>query len=133
MPTSNQLSEGARIPIRRSTRALRIFGKAPQRRGVVYKLVIITPRKPNSARRKVAKVRLCHNGKRVFTQIPGIGHYLHEHSVVMVEGGGSKDLPGVNFSLMRGLEDFTSMESFDRRRKRSKYGLKKDAERERDL
>ena len=133
MPTSNQLSEGARIPIRRNTRALRIFGKAPQRKGVVYKLVIITPRKPNSARRRVAKVRLIYNSKRVFTQIPGTKHTLHEHSVVMVEGGGSKDLPGVNFSLMRGLEDFAAPEPFVRKHKRSKYGLTKDAERERDL
>lgn len=125
MPTSNQLGAGARRKPKRSSRALRAFGIAPHRRGVVYQLAIVTPRKPNSARRKIAKVLLCYNDKRVFTQIPGLGHELHKHSSVMVEGGGAKDLPGVSFSLMRGMLDFTDLESFGRQNRRSKFGVKR--------
>lgn len=127
MPTHSQLSRGARRKPKRSTRALRAFGRAPHRRGIVYQLAIVTPRKPNSARRKIAKVLLCHNNKRIFTQIPGLGHQLHKHSAVMVEGGGAKDLPGVSFSLMRGLLDFVDLEVYGRRNRRSKYGVKRDA------
>lgn len=124
MPTVSQLSKGFRKRKLRRTRAIKAFGYAPQRRGIIYQLAIMTPRKPNSAKRKIAKVRLCFNNKRIFTQIPGIGHNLHEHSVVMVEAGGAKDLPGVSFTLIRGLLDFSAKELFDRQQKRSKYGLR---------
>lgn len=128
MPTSSQLARGSRKIPQRTTRVFRILVGAPNRRGVVYKIAIMTPRKPNSAKRKIVKVRICVSNRRIFAQIPGWGHNLHEHSVVMIEGGGAKDLPGVSLSLMRGLLDFTGPEVFDRQNKRSKYGVKREVE-----
>lgn len=93
------------------------------RKGVVYKVAIMTPRKPNSAKRKIVKVRLLANKKRVFANIPGIGHNLREYSVVMVRGGSANDLPGVNYTVIRGILDFTKLEDFGRRAGRSKYGV----------
>jgi len=124
MPTRNQLDRNIR---KRRVRRPRLWalGGAPQRRGVIYKLAIMTPRKPNSAKRKIAKIRLLFNNKKVFANIPGIGHNLHEYSVVIVRGGSAKDLPGVNYTLVRGLLDFTFREHFDRVKSRSKYGIKK--------
>lgn len=99
--------------------------KNPQRKGVVQKLVIITPRKPHSAKRKVAKVyvKKCYR-KLFFTYIPGMGHNLKKYSVVLLRGGRVKDLPGVKYHLIPGVYDFIT--SFrQRKKKRSKYGLQK--------
>jgi len=86
----------------------------------------MSPRKPNSARRTYAKVRLIYNGRRLFAKIPGIGeHFLQAHSVVLVRGHGPKDSPGINYHLIRGLYDFDKVETFGRRKRRSKFGIKK--------
>lgn len=85
----------------------------------------MTPRKPNSARRKVARVKVIKTGAKVYAYIPGQGHNLKEYSMVMLEGGGPKDLPGVDYTLMRGHLDFAGKESFQRKQRRSKYAVKK--------
>lgn len=104
----------------------RAFDGAPNRKGIVYKIAVMSPRKPNSARRTYAKVRLSFNGKRLFAKIPGIGeHFLQAHSVVFVRGHGPKDSPGINYHLVRGLYDFNKVEVFGRRKRRSKFGAKK--------
>jgi small subunit ribosomal protein S12 len=124
-PTRNQLSSGIRkkkIVLPRAP----AFNGAPNRRGIVYKIAVMSPRKPNSARRTIAKVRLTYNSQRIFAKIPGIGaHYLQPHSVVFVRGHGPKDCPGVNYYLVRGVYDFSKIETYGRRQKRSKYGVKK--------
>ena len=124
MPTAKQLMRDARTRRYRRPRLLALQG-SPHRRGIIYKITTMTPRKPNSAKRKIAKVRLVYNLKRVFGSIPGKGHTLHEYSVVMVRGGSAKDLPGVNYALMRGLLDFAPKELFDRKARRSKFGIKR--------
>lgn len=125
MPTRNQLANKTRQPRLRRSRLLALAG-APLRRGVIYKVSIMTPRKPNSAKRKIAKIRLLYNGKKIFANIPGIGHNLHEYSVVIVRGGNARDLPGVNYTLVRGLLDFSFREQIVRVKSRSKYGIKKN-------
>jgi len=86
----------------------------------------MSPRKPNSAKRTYAKVRLIFNGKKLFAKIPGIGeHFLQAHSVVFVRGHGPKDSPGINYTLVRGLYDFNKVELFGRRKRRSKFGVKR--------
>jgi small subunit ribosomal protein S12 len=122
MITINQLLRNVKKKPKYRPR-LRALAGAPHRRGIIYKLAIMTPRKPNSAKRKIAKVRVVFNQMRVFANIPGIGHNLHEYSVVMVRGGSAKDLPGVNYTLMKGLLDFSSYEEFSRKASRSKYGI----------
>jgi len=102
------------------------FGGAPQRKGVIYKIAVMSPRKPNSARRTFAKVRLLWNNKRLFAKIPGIGeHFLQAHSLVLVRGHGPKDSPGINYHLIRGLCDFLKIEPYIRKNRRSKFGVKK--------
>lgn len=102
------------------------FGDAPHRKGVIYKIAVMSPRKPNSARRTFAKVRLLFNDKRLFAKIPGIGeHFLQTHSIVFVRGHGPKDSPGINYHLIRGLCDFIKIEPYGRRNRRSKFGVKK--------
>jgi len=102
------------------------FGNAPHRLGVVSKIATMSPRKPNSARRTLAKVRLLWNNKRLFAKIPGIGeHFLQSYSLVMVRGHGPKDSPGINYHLIRGLCDFIRPELYGRKNRRSKFGLKK--------
>jgi|ERR1700742_226885 len=102
------------------------FGDAPHRKGVIYKIAVMSPRKPNSARRTFAKVRLLFNDKRLFAKIPGIGeHFLQTHSIVFVRGHGPKDSPGINYHLIRGLCDFVKIEPYGRRNRRSKFGVKK--------
>jgi small subunit ribosomal protein S12 len=96
---------------------------APQKRGVVTKVTTLTPKKPNSALRKVARVRLS-NGMEVTAYIPGEGHDIQEHSVVLLAGGGPKDLPGVRYHVVRGTLDVKGVE--DRKSSRSKYGSKKE-------
>ena len=98
-------------------------GGSPQKRGVCVQVRTVTPKKPNSALRKVARVRLS-NGMEVLAYIPGEGHTLQEHSVVLVRGGRVKDLPGVRYHIVRGSYDATGVE--DRKQSRSKYGAKLD-------
>jgi len=121
MPTINQLiKHGRRKQRRRSTAPA--LQDSPQRRGVCTRVYTQTPKKPNSALRKVARVRLT-NGIEVTTYIPGIGHNLQEHSVVLIRGGRVKDLPGVRYHIIRGTLD--SMGVQERRQGRSKYGAKR--------
>ena len=102
------------------------FQGAPHRKGVVYKITTMSPRKPNSAKRTFAKVRLLFNNKRLFAKIPGIGeHFLQTHSIVLVRGHGPKDSPGINYHLVRGQCDFVKPEPYGRKNRRSKFGLKR--------
>jgi small subunit ribosomal protein S12 len=121
MPTVNQLIRGSRTtaPKRKTAPALQ---NCPQKRGVCVRVFTTTPKKPNSALRKVARVRLT-NGMEVTSYIPGIGHNLQEHSVVLIRGGRVKDLPGVRYHIIRGTLDATGVEG--RRQGRSKYGAKR--------
>ena len=121
MPTINQLIriERKKVVKRKKTPALQA---CPQRRGVCTRVYTTTPRKPNSALRKVARVRLT-NGLEVTAYIPGEGHNLQEHSVVMIRGGRVKDLPGVRYHIIRGTLDTSGVQ--DRRQRRSKYGAKR--------
>jgi small subunit ribosomal protein S12 len=121
MPTINQLVRKGREKIlkKTSTPALK---SCPQKRGVCVRVYTTTPKKPNSALRKVARVRLT-NGIEVTTYIPGVGHNLQEHSVVLIRGGRVKDLPGVRYHVVRGTLDSVGVQ--DRRQGRSKYGAKK--------
>jgi small subunit ribosomal protein S12 len=121
MPTINQLIRKGRERQRRRT-ASPALQSCPQKRGVCVRVYTTTPKKPNSALRKVARVRLT-NGIEVTTYIPGVGHNLQEHSVVLIRGGRVKDLPGVRYHVVRGTLDASGVQ--DRRRGRSKYGAKK--------
>jgi len=121
MPTISQLVREARKGIRSKTSAPALTG-SPQKRGVCIRVYTTTPKKPNSALRKVARVRLT-NGIEVTTYIPGIGHNLQEHSVVLIRGGRVKDLPGVRYHIIRGTLDTVGVQ--DRKQSRSKYGAKK--------
>ena len=121
MPTINQLIRKGRKKIVKKTKAPALQG-CPQKRGVCTRVMTVTPKKPNSALRKVARVRLT-NGIEVTAYIPGIGHNLQEHSVVLIRGGRVKDLPGVRYHIIRGAKDALGVE--DRRKARSKYGTKK--------
>ncbi|HWP57169.1 MAG TPA: 30S ribosomal protein S12 [Candidatus Acidoferrales bacterium] len=121
MPTINQLVRFGRRAPRRRTSAPALQG-CPQKRGVCTRVYTATPKKPNSALRKVARVRLT-NGIEVTSYIPGVGHNLQEHSVVLIRGGRVKDLPGVRYHIIRGTLDSIGVQ--DRRKGRSKYGAKK--------
>ncbi len=121
MPTINQLIRKGRDQKKRKTKAPALKGN-PLKRGVCTRVYTTTPKKPNSALRKVAKVRLA-GSIEVLAYIPGIGHNLQEHSVVLVRGGRVKDLPGVRYHIVRGSLDTTGVET--RRQGRSKYGAKR--------
>nr|QFG71080.1 ribosomal protein S12 [Mammillaria supertexta]QFG71300.1 ribosomal protein S12 [Mammillaria huitzilopochtli]QFG71340.1 ribosomal protein S12 [Mammillaria crucigera]QFG71342.1 ribosomal protein S12 [Mammillaria crucigera] len=121
MPTINQLIRNTRQPIRHVKKSPALRG-CPQRRGTCTRVYTITPKKPNSALRKVARVRLT-SGFEITAYIPGIGHKLQEHSVVLVRGGRVKDLPGVKYHIVRGTRDAAGVK--DRKQGRSKYGVKK--------
>ena len=121
MPTISQLVRKGRTPIKKNTKAPALKGN-PQKRGVCLVVRTETPKKPNSALRKVARIRLT-NGTEVTTYIPGIGHNLQEHSVVLIRGGRVKDLPGVRYHVIRGTLD--SAGTNNRKNSRSKYGTKK--------
>lgn len=124
MPTFYQLIRKPRIAKRRSQRRPALQ-QCPQKKGVCIKLVTRTPKKPNSALRKLALLRLS-NRKRIYGYIPGEGkHSLQEHSVVMVRGGRVKDLPGIKYKLVRGVYDFEGLKG--RKKGRSKYGTKKSS------
>jgi small subunit ribosomal protein S12 len=121
MPTINQLVKRGRAKPRTKTAAPALHA-SPQKRGVCTRVYTSTPKKPNSALRKVARVRLT-NGIEVTSYIPGIGHNLQEHSVVLIRGGRVKDLPGVRYHIVRGTLDSIGVQ--DRKQGRSKYGAKR--------
>ena len=121
MPTINQLVRQARKKVVKKSTAPALQG-CPQKRGVCVRVYTTTPKKPNSALRKVARVRLT-NGIEVTAYIPGEGHNLQEHSVVLIRGGRVKDLPGVRYHIIRGALDTAGVQ--DRRQGRSKYGAKR--------
>ncbi len=121
MPTIQQLIRKPRQPKTRSNKSMHLEGN-PQKRGVCTRVYTTTPKKPNSAMRKVAKVRLT-NGYEVISYIPGEKHNLQEHSVVLIRGGRVKDLPGVRYHILRGVLDTQGVK--DRRQRRSKYGAKR--------
>src|SRR4051794_31788719 len=120
MPTINQLVRKPRVKAVAKTKTPALRG-APQKRGVCTRVYTVTPKKPNSALRKIARVRLT-NGMEVTAYIPGIGHNLQEHSVVLVRGGRVKDLPSVKYHIIRGTLDAAGVR--DRKQGRSKYGAK---------
>lgn len=121
MPTISQLVRKGRKAVRKKNKAPALQGN-PQKRGVCTRVYTTTPKKPNSALRKVARVRLT-NGFEVTAYIPGEGHNLQEHSIVLIRGGRVKDLPGVRYHIIRGTLDTAGVD--DRRQSRSKYGAKK--------
>ena len=121
MPTINQLIRKGRKAVKKKTKSPALES-CPQKRGVCTRVMTVTPKKPNSALRKVARVRLS-NGIEVTAYIPGIGHNLQEHSVILLRGGRVKDLPGVRYHIIRGAKDTLGVE--DRKRSRSKDGTKK--------
>ena len=121
MPTINQLIRKPRVQVK-ARNTVPALQSSPQKRGVCTRVYTTTPKKPNSALRKVAKVRLT-NGFEVIGYIPGEGHNLQEHSVVMIRGGRVKDLPGVRYHVLRGVLDTQGVKN--RRQRRSKYGAKR--------
>ena len=121
MPTINQLVRHGRAPVKKKTLSPALRG-SPQKRGVCVRVYTSTPKKPNSALRKVARVRLT-NGMEVTTYIPGVGHNLQEHAIVLIRGGRVKDLPGVRYHVIRGSLDTAGVQ--DRKQSRSKYGTKR--------
>ena len=124
MPTISQLVRQGRQAVRKRSKAP-AMGGSPQKRGVCVRVYTVTPKKPNSALRKVARVRLT-NGIEVTGYIPGVGHNLQEHSIVLIRGGRVKDLPGVRYHIVRGTLDSAGVN--DRRQSRSKYGAKRPKE-----
>jgi small subunit ribosomal protein S12 len=121
MPTVNQLIKNPRRSVRKRD-TVPALERCPQKRGVCTRVYTTTPKKPNSALRKVARVRLT-NGFEVISYIPGEGHNLQEHSVVMIRGGRVKDLPGVRYHIIRGVLDTQGVK--DRKKRRSLYGAKR--------
>ena len=122
MPTINQLIRKGREKVVNKSKS-RALQSNPQKRGVCTRVYTTTPKKPNSALRKVARVKLS-NGQEVIAYIPGMGHNLQEHSIVLVRGGRVKDLPGVRYHIVRGVFDTAVVA--DRKQQRSKYGTKKE-------
>jgi small subunit ribosomal protein S12 len=121
MPTVNQLIRRPRV-VQRAKKKVPALQQSPQKRGVCTRVYTTTPKKPNSALRKVARVRLT-NGIEVTTYIPGVGHNLQEHSIVLIRGGRVKDLPGVRYHVVRGTLDAVGVAG--RKQSRSKYGAKR--------
>lgn len=121
MPTLEQLIKKGRLNIQKKSKSPAL-NNSPQKRGICIRVYTITPKKPNSALRKVARIRLC-SKTEITAYIPGIGHKLQEHSVVLVRGGRVKDLPGVRYHIIRGCWDATGV--LNRKNGRSKYGTKK--------
>lgn len=120
MPTINQLCKNKRKPKKKLNKTPALE-KCPQKKGICTKLILRTPKKPNSALRKIAQLRLTNN-KKVFAYIPGEGHNLQTYSTVIMRGGRVKDLPGIKYHLIRGKLDFAGLK--DRKTSRSKYGTK---------
>lgn len=123
MPTFNQLVRKGRQKVRRRSKSP-VLDSCPQKRGVCLQVKTMTPKKPNSALRKIARVRLT-NGKEITAYIPGIGHNLQEHSIVLVRGGRVRDLPGVRYHIIRGTLDTMGVDT--RKQARSKYGKKRSS------
>lgn len=123
MVTINQLVRGCRTQKRKYFRSVALL-HCPQKKAVCLKVYTTKPKKPNSAIRKVAKVKLS-TGKNIVVYLPGQGHNLQQHSVVLIRGGRVPDLPGVLYHAVRGKYDFSSKETFDRKTNRSKYGIQK--------
>ena len=123
MPTINQLVRKNRVQQKSNSKSP-VLDKCPHKRGVCLQVRTMPPKKPNSALRKITRVRLS-NGKEVTVYIPGEGHSLQEHSIVLIRGGRVRDLPGVRYHVLRGTLDATSVDG--RRQARSKYGTKKGA------
>lgn len=123
MSTINQVIRGGRVKKKHKTMVPALKG-APQLRGTCIRVFTMSPKKPNSAIRKVARVRLT-NGIHITVCIPGLGHNLQQNSVVFIRGGRANDLPGVRYKLIRGKYDFKSSERIKRNKKRSKFGVKK--------
>jgi small subunit ribosomal protein S12 len=121
MPTTNQLVRNRRRPKRKFSKAP-VLDHCPQKRGVCLQVKTMTPKKPNSALRKISRVRLS-NGKEVTVYIPGEGHTLQEHSIVLIRGGRIRDLPGVRYQIIRGTLDCLGVDK--RKQSRSRYGTKK--------
>lgn len=121
MPTIQQLIRKGRKTFKKKSKSSAL-DSCPQRRGVCLRVYTTTPKKPNSAMRKVARVRLT-NGKEINAYIPGIGHNLQEHSIVLIRGGRVKDLPGVRYHILRGAIDASGV--LNRKQSRSKYGTKR--------
>ena len=121
MPTINQLVRKGRSTVKKRNK-VPALDKSPQKRGVCTRVYTTTPKKPNSALRKVARVKLT-NGFEVTSYIPGEGHNLQEHSVVLIRGGRVKDLPGVRYHVLRGILDTEGVKN--RKQRRSKYGAKR--------
>ncbi len=121
MPTINQLIRKGRVQFKKKTKTPALKG-CPQKRGVCTRVYTVTPKKPNSALRKVARVRLT-SGQEVTAYIPGEGHNLQEHSIVLVRGGRVKDLPGIRYKIVRGVLDCQGVTN--RKQSRSRYGAKK--------
>jgi small subunit ribosomal protein S12 len=121
MPTINQLVRKGRKKSKKRSKSP-VLDSCPQKRGVCLQVKTMTPKKPNSALRKIARVRLS-NGKEVTVYIPGEGHNLQEHSIVLIRGGRVRDLPGVRYHVLRGVLDASGVD--DRRQSRSKYGAKR--------
>jgi small subunit ribosomal protein S12 len=121
MPTINQLVRKGRDKVHRKSKSP-ILESCPQKKGVCLQVKTMTPKKPNSALRKIARVRLS-NGKETTVYIPGVGHNLQEHHIVLVRGGRVHDLPGVRYHIIRGTQDAAGVS--DRKRGRSKYGMKR--------
>lgn len=122
MPTLSQLKKQPRISKQRKSKAPALSG-CPQRRGICLRTYIVSPKKPNSADRKVAKVRLT-TGSEIIAYIPGEGHSIQEHSLLLIRGGRVKDLPGVRYKIIRGALDCSGVKN--RMRSRSKFGSKKN-------
>ena len=123
MPTINQLVRKGRTKIKKRSKSP-VLDACPHKRGVCLQVKTMTPKKPNSALRKVARVRLS-NGKEITAYIPGEGHNLQEHSIVLVRGGRVKDLPGVRYKVIRGALDAAGVDG--RKQARSRYGAKKES------
>ena len=121
MPTINQLVRKGRKPVQKRSKSP-VLDACPHKRGVCLQVKTQTPKKPNSALRKIARVRLS-NGKEVTAYVPGEGHNLQEHSIVLIRGGRVRDLPGVRYHVLRGVLDTQGVK--DRKQRRSKYGAKR--------
>lgn len=124
MPTLHQLKKKPRYRPRKKSPSLWLQ-KCPQKKGVCVRVYTTSPKKPNSAVRKVAKVKLTSINRHVLAYIPGFGHNLNQHSVVLVRGGRVRDVPGMHYKLIRGVYDFERTEEKERVRRRSKFGLPK--------
>jgi len=123
MPTINQLIRGCRV-LKKYKTMVSALEKCPQRKGTCLKIYTVKPKKPNSAIRKIARVKLT-TGRIITVYIPGLGHQLQDHCIVLVRGGRANDLPGVRYKMVRGKFDFNMLERIKRSNKRSKYGVKK--------